>query len=549
VGLDTEGTGLDPRADRVRLLQLAPSSCEGTVYLLDLFALDQSALAILWEALAKAELVTHNGAFDLQFLAGLGFEPGTVRDTMLLSLLLHGPRKGKGFHSLGQVVARELGQALDKAEQTSDWSAPELTAAQLAYAATDAAVLLSLHRELWRKVDASGQAAVAALEQGALPAVAWMGAAGVCFDQDAWDALAAEAQAEALDLVRRLDAEAPDRPGCLIRDGAWNWSSPEQVQEAFALLGVPLNGTKAEDLAGVDHPLAALLRRHRSACKRASTYGPSWYARAFVGGRIFASWKQLGADSGRMACAGPNLQNLPRDERYRRCFVAPPGRLLVAADYSQIELRIAAKLTGDAALLDAYRRGADLHTLTAQKVLGKAEVTKEDRKLAKALNFGLLYGMGASRFRIYARTQYGLDLTDAQAASYRDAFFDAYPGLRAWHRRTGRSGKGAIETRTLAGRRRCGVQRFTEKLNTPVQGTGADGLKRAMALLWQRRTECPDVRLVLAVHDELVLECDEGQADRAAAWLKQAMLDGMTPLIDPVPVEVAVRRGRTWAGD
>jgi DNA polymerase-1 len=249
-----------------------------------------------------------------------------------------------------------------------------------------------------------------------------------------------------------------------------------------------------------------------------------------------------------MACRKPNLQQIRRGE-HRRCVVAPPGRMLVKADYSQIELRIAAKLTGANALLDAYRRGEDLHALTARSVLGTGEVTKDHRQLAKALNFGLRYGMGAERFRAYARSEYGIELTGGQARKYRNSFFAAYPGLARWHRSVGRSGDRAVETRTLSGRRRLNVARYTEKLNKPVQGTGADGLKLALALLWERRAECPGAFPVMAVHDEIVVECDAAQADAVKDWLKKAMLDAMAPLIEPVPVEVEVKVGRTWGGD
>jgi DNA polymerase-1 len=196
----------------------------------------------------------------------------------------------------------------------------------------------------------------------------------------------------------------------------------------------------------------------------------------------------------------------------------------------------------------AYRRGEDLHVRKARSVLGISEVTRAHRQLAKALNFGLLYGMGAARFRDYARNNYGVGLSLEKARAYRAAFFKSYPGLGSWHRRTG-SSDAAIDTRTLTGRRRAGVTRFTEKLNTPVQGTGADGLNLAMALLWERRAECPGAFPVLVVHDEIVVECDEPQAEVASVWLKRAMLDGMAPLIDPVPVEVEVKVGRTWGGE
>jgi DNA polymerase-1 len=247
-----------------------------------------------------------------------------------------------------------------------------------------------------------------------------------------------------------------------------------------------------------------------------------------------------------MACSKPNLQNLPRRADYRRCFMAPPGRVLVKADYSQVELRIAAKVSGDRNMLAAYRDGQDLHALTARQVLGVQEVTKDQRQLAKALNFGLLYGMGAPRFREYAQTNYGVKLTPAQAAEYREAFFRAYPGLRRWHRSVPDK---PVETRTLAGRRRLEVAKFTEKLNTPVQGSGADGLKLALALLWERREQVAGAFPVLVVHDEIVVECDQGQAEDVLEWLKGAMIDAMRDWLDPVPVEVEVKVAPTWGGE
>jgi DNA polymerase-1 len=299
-----------------------------------------------------------------------------------------------------------------------------------------------------------------------------------------------------------------------------------------------------DSLAKLDHPLAALLRDYRDARKKCTTYGKDWLKHVASDGRVYASWRQLGASSGRMSCSAPNLQQLPRGS-YRKCFVAPAGRVLVKADYSQIELRISAKVSGDKNMLTAYQRGDDLHTLTAQRVLGVTSVTKEQRHLAKAVNFGLLYGMGAKGFQAYAKSNYGVEMTLEQAERYRAAFFNAYPGLRRWHRS---QKEGTVETRTLCSRRRLGVERFTEKLNTPVQGTGADGLKQALALLWERRDQTPGAFPVLVVHDEIVVECDAGQAETVSAWLREAMVDGFGSWLDPVPVEVEVKTAPTWGG-
>src|SRR5262249_14647986 len=188
----------------------------------------------------------------------------------------------------------------------------------------------------------------------------------------------------------------------------------------------------------------------------------------------------------------------------------------------------------------------DLHTVRARKVLGIAEVTKQHRQLAKAVNFGLLYGMGARAFRSYARTNYGVEMTEAEAQSYREAFFNAYPGLRRWHRSIK---DGATHTRTFADRRVNGGQHFTEKLNLPVQGDRGGRVKAALGLLWDRRHQVPGAFPVLAVHDEIVVECDEGQALVVSTWLKTAMLDGMAPLVAPVPVDIEIKIGKTWGGD
>jgi DNA polymerase I-like protein with 3'-5' exonuclease and polymerase domains len=546
VAIDTETTGLDPRQDRVRLLQVAVPTIDGGTfpYLMDCFAVSP---APLFPTLAEKTLIAHHAAFDLSMLAGLGFVPGPVRCTMLLSQLLHGTRKAKGFHKLEQVAEREIGRKLNKSAQQSDWSG-SLSAEQLAYAAVDAAVLPPLYASLQERLTAAGMVGVADIECRCLPAMAWLSRSGAPFDKAAWDTLAEEAAKEAEALADRLDTEAPQRDGYLQRKGAWNWNSRADVLEVFRLLGVKLDDTTDDTLAGTDHPLAALLREHRSAQKLVSTYGAGWCKGAYHGGRLYAEWKQLGCLTGRMASAAPNLQNLPRDPRYRRCFAAPPGRVLVKADYSQIELRIACKIAREKAMLEAYRRGDDLHTLTARKMTGRQEVTREERQVAKPVNFGLIYGLGAASLRQKAKSEYGLELTLEDARRYSRAFFEAYPGIARWHESI-RSGQEA-ETRTLAGRRSVVKPDafYGLKANYAVQGTGGDGVKLALALLYERRDQIPGAFPVLAVHDEIVIECAADKAEAAAAWLKAAMVDAMAPLIAPVPVDVEVKVGRTWGG-
>jgi DNA polymerase-1 len=253
-----------------------------------------------------------------------------------------------------------------------------------------------------------------------------------------------------------------------------------------------------------------------------------------------------------MACDHPNLQDIPRSGPLRSYIRAPEGRLFVIADYSQIELRIAAKISGDKEMLSAYAEGRDLHTLTAQSLTGSEEIGKDDRKLAQAVNFGLLYGMGAQGLRSYALRSYGVEMSLEQAALYRKRFFDTYPGLMSWHDTERRAWqRGETETRTLTGRRRMDVERLTDRLNAPVQGTTADGLKLALALLWERRDECPGAVPVLVCHDEIVVECNAEQAVDAKAWLEKAMIEGMEAALNGteevgVPVEVEARIASSW---
>jgi DNA polymerase I len=452
-------------------------------------------------------------------------------------------------HKLGDVVWRELGVQFNKEHQASDWGG-ELTPDMLLYAAEDSQVLLHLVEALGPKIREADLHQVADIECRALPAITWMANAGVPFDSEGWRNCLDDKEAALGHLKDTLDDLAPAPP----RSERWNWNSPKQVIEAFSLQGIKLSDTKAETLSRSEHPLAKALLEYRKTSKLVGTYGPKLLE--FVeDGRIYGSWWQNGAGTGRMASSSPNLQNLPPE--VRRYVKAPAGRALVVADYSQIELRIAAKISADKRMLAAFANGEDIHTITARSLTGHEEVTKQERKLAKSANFGLLYGMSPGGLRNYARASYGVEMTKKEAERYWREFFETYPGLRAWHDREYLQLKkhGSTETRTLTGRRRTGVTKLTERLNSPVQGTGADGLKLALALLYERRGERPGAVPILAVHDEVVVECPEEQAEEVKAWLVKAMVDGMeevlnsgldTDNLERVPVKVEVEVVDSW---
>lgn len=552
LGVDTETTGLDPRSDRLRLIQFA---LEEGVVVVDAFACPVPLLAPVFSA--RHLLTFHHAKFDLGFLhaAGLPWPESPLFDTQLAALLL-GAGTADGTlkqASLDLVAQRYLGKPLDKTLQTSNWGG-SLTPAQLAYAAADAVATLHLTPVLQAALQDARLTQVAAIECCCVPALTWLEACGVPLDAERWqDRAVREAhQAEALEAQLCASLLASRGSSGLLLAEAVNWQSQAQVLDLLRARGHTLDNTDSATLGALAaDPLVPLLLDFREATKRAGTYGVSWLEQAVhpLTGRVHADYKQLGSAAGRMSCTKPNMQNLPRSAAYRGCITADEGSCIIKADYSQIELRIAAVVAQDPVLLAAYRGGEDLHVTTAARLGGVSTdaVTAEARQLAKAVNFGLIYGMGARRLQGYAQDTFRVTMTETEAQHYRQLFFDAYPGVRAWHRTTGATEP--TETRTLTGRRRRGVTSFTQRLNTPVQGTGADGMKWALARLFTHRHEAPDAQLLLAVHDELVVSCPIEAAAETEAWLTRHMEQAMQEIVgDAVPTPVETTIGQDWAG-
>jgi DNA polymerase I-like protein with 3'-5' exonuclease and polymerase domains len=574
VAFDLETTGLDPRRDRIRLLSLATDSGSWVV---DNFCVDVGPLL---EILKEKTTVVHNAMHDLLFLRQLGYRhKGRVVDTLTLSRIAHAGERVEGGkrleHSLEACCERELGVSLDKSHQEDDWSG-DLHKEMLAYAAEDARVLLPLHKALEEKLLASGQEWVMQIEERALLAGIEMAHAGVPVDKERWLGIVEEAGEKLGELRDRLDGLVGEPPEEIKKKNAknknvpeerkhrWNWDSADQIKAAAATVGVPLKKTSMDYLKLVDHEFARALLAYREAKSGLATYGEKYFEpteegrEVYLGGRLYPSWGMCQAETGRTSSSSPNAQNIPNKSKLgklRECIIAPEGRCLVKADYSQIELRIVAKIAGEEAMLEAYRKGEDLHRSTARSITGREEVTKQDRQLAKAVNFGLLYGQGAQGLQEYARTSYGVEMSLEEAVEYRERWFEAYPAIRTWHRREGIGfDAGDDSAITLASRTRR-VKTFMEKVNHPVQGTGADGLKLAMALFIERLPEHLDARLVITCHDELVVECPEVQAEEVVCFLEEVMVAGMDEVLNPgldaahperVPVEVEAEIIRSW---
>ena len=555
LGVDTETTGLDPYRSRVRLLQIATPE---HVFVFDLFAYAALADAKLRQLFADPQIIKvfHNAKFDLKMLLHhFEVEVRGVFDTLLASQLIAAGRS-EDRHSLAAVVERYLNQSVDKSMQVSDWTG-QLSAPQIEYAAKDAALMLPLYEAITERLTTLGLTEAARLEMDCVLPIAAMELAGMAIDVKCWRGLVANLErahdALSVELRRELSAGVPqltlfDEPPAI------NVDSPAQVTEALARMGVKVEGTRSWQLEPLakDHPAIARLLEYRSVQKLLSSYGAAMLDHVKpADGRIHADFQQIGATGGRMACAKPNLQQVPNTPEYRSCFRAPAGRKLVIADYSQIELRILADWSQDTALVKALLSGEDLHCVTASQMFGipLEQVSKSQRAAAKQLNYGIMYGLGAPG--LAAR----IDCAPEEAEGLIRKYFAAYSGVAAFLREAADRAIKERESRTRSGRLITFSFDATDRAqvaanqrlgkNAIIQGTSADIIKRAMALIYDALKPF-EAMIVNCVHDEIVIEAAEAQAAEVAALLEHQMVAAAREFISSVPVTVDAVISEAW---
>ncbi len=549
VGADIETTDLSPRDGKTRLLQLATPD---ETYVVDVFSVrDLSPLA---EVLEDGPVKTfHNAKFDLAFLLeehGISVSP--VFDTMLAAQLLDGGNYGASY-ALEAVAERYLDEAVDKSERRADWSG-ELSRAQLEYAARDAAILLPLRESLSGKLEEEGLGYISGVEFGAVAAISEMELAGIRLDLARWKELEVTVR-ERRDLAaERLESFFPPPEGVLPLEGLGprlNLNSPKQITDAFRTLGIELPDTKVWTLLKIEHPAARALLEYRELQKKLGTYLEPYpkfiHPRT---GRIHANFLQCRVPTGRLACTNPNIQQIPHEDEFRRCFVAEEGNVLVIADYSQIELRILAEVSDDPAFVGAFQRGDDLHRLTAATMYGvpMEEVTKDQRSDAKRINFGLMYGRGARSLS----AQLGTD--EERGRQLIDEYFANYPKVQRFLQMTANRAMRDRTLRTLAGRVRKfgndpvaddrGAMR-REAMNFPIQGAASDIAKLALGYVREDLGGL-DARLINSIHDEFVVECAEDSSGEVSERTKAAMIRAGEEILDEVPVDVEVVVSREW---
>jgi DNA polymerase-1 len=522
-----------------------------------------AALKPMLEELTKAKL-GHNLKFHAHVLANHGIALNGQRfDSMLESYVLNSVATR---HDLTTAAERYLGVETIQLEDITGKGAKRIAFNQVdvdqaaEYAAQDADATLRLHQAIWPQIEAQPKlkSVYENIEQPLVPVLQRMERTGVLVDRALLKAQSAELAARMLELQSQAHREA---------GGVFNVDSPKQLQEIlFGKLGIPVmrktptgQPSTAEDVLeelAATYPLPKLILEYRGMAKLKSTYTDNLPLQINPAtGRIHTSYHQAVAATGRLSSQDPNLQNIPirtqEGRRIRQAFVAPPSHSLVAADYSQIELRIMAHLSGDASLLRAFAEDRDVHQATAAEVFGLAPdaVSADQRRSAKAINFGLMYGMSAFGL---AR-QLGIARGDAQ--KYMDLYFERYPGVRRYMEETRRQARETGYVETVFGRRlylpeiqsrNAALRQYAERsaINAPMQGTAADIIKRAMievdAWLTSSRVAA---RLIMQVHDELVLEV----ADEAVESLVGQIRTHMVRAADlSVPLKVDVGVGRNW---
>ncbi|MCG9701264.1 DNA polymerase I [Vibrio natriegens] len=509
--------------------------------------------------------VGQNLKYDASVLARYGIEmKGIKHDTMLASYVYNSVG---GKHDMDSLALRFLQHSCISFEQVAGKGKKQLTFNQIEldqaspYAAEDADVTLRLHNRLFANIeqDEKLKSVYEDIEMPLVPVLSRIERTGVLIDD-------MKLGAQSVEIAARL--EELEKKAYEIAEQEFNMNSPKQLQAIlFEKMGLPVvkktpSGTPStneevlQELA-LDYPLPKLILEYRGLAKLKSTYTDKLPKMINpTTGRVHTSYHQAVTATGRLSSTDPNLQNIPiRNEegrRIRQAFVAPTGYKILAVDYSQIELRIMAHLSGDQALLDAFRDGKDIHAATAAEIMGVGidQVSSEQRRRAKAVNFGLIYGMSAFGLA----KQLGIPRGEAQ--TYMDKYFERYPGVMQYMEdtRSAAADQGYVET--IFGRRlhlpeiksRNGMRRKAAEraaINAPMQGTAADIIKKAMLLVdqWIQAEGDGRVKLLMQVHDELVFEVEESSLSEIESKV-QKMMESAAEL--KVPLVAEAGHGDNW---
>ena len=571
IAVDTETDSLDYMQANLVGISFALENGEATYLPLQHRYLDVPEQLNLTDSLTRLKPILENPEihkvgqnikYDETIFSRHGIElQGVAYDTMLESYTLD----STGRHNMDELAQRYLGHRTISFEELAGKGKNQLTFDQIPleqaveYAAEDADITMKLHQTLWPKIQAE-PTLVELFEKLEMPLVSVLSRIernGVLLDSD----LLFQQSAEIAVRLTQLERQAHELAG-----EPFNLASTKQLQEIlFTKLGLPIlkktpkgapstNEEVLEELA-YEHDLPKLLVEHRGLSKLKSTYTdklPLMVDRD--SGRVHTSYHQAVTITGRLSSSDPNLQNIPirteEGRRIRKAFIAADGNQIIAADYSQIELRIMAHLSNDAGLSKAFAEGKDIHRATAAEIFGVPleQVSSEQRRSAKAINFGLIYGMSAFGL---ARQ---LGIARGQAQQYIDLYFQRYPGVQTFMSEIQQKAReqGYVETlfkrrlylpeiKSANAMRRKGAERVA--INAPMQGTAADIIKRAMLLIDAEIRNSDEIKMIMQVHDELVFEVRSDKVAHYAERIK-TLMEQAAELTVPLIAEVGI--GENW---
>lgn len=562
--------GLVPRKSSIRLVQVFDG--RGIVFVFDLHKI--GSIRSLPTAIWDRPCIAHNALFEMKHLLYQGVFPKKLGCTLLADRIIHGNRKelkeelGLSKSATLKDLSKELlSLEISKELQTSDWSQQTLTEEQIEYAALDAVLVVRIFRKQRDMLKKNNLERSYRLLRDAQVAVARMELCGIGFDVEKHRELIKmwifEKEVLEKDIIETIGKELNLNSTKQI--GEWlNEALSQKELEKWSKTGKGnlSTSTHAFKLHEHMHDVFPKIVEYKHLAKRISSFGEGMYKYIDEPDhRLYGSFSLGTTTTGRMSSSHPNMQNMPR-EGFRELFCAKDGFTLIGLDYSQQELRVAALVAQDEALLKIYENGEDAHVNTAAMVLKlpKEKIQKEHRQLAKALNFGLLYGQGAKGLAVYAKRSYGVDMSEAEAEVHRTAFFKVYKGLRTWQRETGNRVQFLSKVTTQCGRIRDFSKEisfsqgkpksiYTAALNLPIQGAAAEVTLHALIRI--SNFLCEECRLVNVVHDEILLEVQEGKVQEYAALATQAMelafLDVFPNAGPYIKGLVEAKYGKTWA--
>ena len=542
--------------DKIRLIQIGD---EENTFVIDLLKINPEVVKNHIQNLIENKgIIGHNLKFDLKFLkTNLNILPKIVFDTMIASQIL---AKGDSNqrHSLSASAKRFVSLDVDKTYQKSPWWAKDLSSEQIEYAAKDIDALRHLFKEEKNQLNqdnlhkkASGETfkvfgvinPVAALEMAFLPALVEIELSGIPIDEE-----------EAKKLLKQKELEfQADYMKFKIKTGADPFSPLQVVNYLTNKLKIKLPKTEKGSFSSQDVFLkdyedieeVRLLLKLRADKKIIDKIKE--ILQFTRNKRVYGEFKQIGAATGRMSSLRPNLQNIPKNLKY--LFKPKEGYKFIVADYSQIELRIAAQYTKDENMITAFNEGKDLHKLTASIITGKSydEITKEERQLAKAINFGLIYGMSPKSLIEYAKANYGVSINLQEAKKFHENYFKFYKSFKDWHDRVKEHlDKHRFTTlETLLGRKLI-AYKFTDAVNYPIQGSGSDLLKMAVVFFFKERNDL-DAKVVNLVHDEILVEVAANDIEKAKEVLSSSMEKAGKLILKDVPVAFEMVVSDSWS--